>query len=156
MRCSHDARAHHACSRGFRLSHVRMPSVRPRSRGNGRQRSIRTIIYATGVGFLRRSGRDVRGDDRNEPAPRVAGLNFHDGTDQPRDGRSLHVDRCFLAAMLIIAATSRDFCVGRLERLHALPRGGTRNSSATTHLNRTACRSSDRAAAAAVPKNSKR
>jgi hypothetical protein len=112
-----------------------MPSVRPRSRGNGRQRSIRTF-YATCVGFLRRLGRDVRGDDRDEPAPRVAGLNFHDGTDQPRDGRSLHGDGRFLAAMLIIAATSRDFCIGRLERLHALPRVGTRNSSATTrHLN---------------------
>jgi len=34
--------------------------------------------------------------------------------------------------MLIIAAASRDFRVGRLERLHALPSGGTQNGSATT------------------------
>ena len=29
-----------------------MPSVRPRARGNGRHRSIWTIIYATGIGGL--------------------------------------------------------------------------------------------------------
>jgi hypothetical protein len=41
--------------------------------------------------------------------------------------------------MLIIAAASRDFCIGRLERLHALRRDGTRNGSATTrYLNRAA------------------
>ena len=53
--------------------------------------------------------REVIDDDRDKPAPRVAGLNFHDGTDHPGDGRSLHGHRCLLAAMLIIAAASRDF-----------------------------------------------
>jgi hypothetical protein len=37
-----------------------------------------------------------------------------------------------LAAVLIVAAASRDFWVGRLERLHALPSSGAQNGSATT------------------------
>jgi hypothetical protein len=62
------------------------------------------------IAYSLRLGRDVRlGDDRDEPAPRVAGLNFHDGTDQSCDERSLHGHGCFLAAMLMIAAASRDF-----------------------------------------------
>jgi hypothetical protein len=47
-------------------------------------------------------------DDRDEPAPRVAGY-FHDGTDQPSHERSLHCHGCFLAATLLIAAAPRDF-----------------------------------------------
>jgi hypothetical protein len=47
------------------------------------------------------------GDDCDEPAPRVAGFNFHDRADQTGDGRSLYGNCCFLAAMLIIAAASR-------------------------------------------------
>jgi hypothetical protein len=37
-----------------------------------------------------------------------------------------------LAAILIVAAAPRDFWVGRLERLHALPSSGAQNGSATT------------------------
>jgi hypothetical protein len=37
----------------------------------------------------------------------------------------------FFAAMLMIAAASRDFWISRLERLHALPRGRTWNGFAT-------------------------
>jgi hypothetical protein len=70
-------------------------------------------------GALVRLGSDARlGNDRDDPARRVAGLNFHDRTDQPSDGRSLHRHGCFLAAMLIIAAASRDFWIGRIKRLH--------------------------------------
>jgi hypothetical protein len=59
--------------------------------------------------YSRRLGRDVRlGDDRNDPAPGVAWLNFHDGTDHPSDGQPLHGHGCFLAAMLMIAAAPRD------------------------------------------------
>ena len=81
-------------------------------------------------GHSRRLGSYARlGNDRDDPARRVAGLNFHDRTDQPRDERSLQGQGCFLAAMLIVAAASRDFCVDRLKRLHALPRDGRRNGS---------------------------
>jgi len=52
--------------------------------------------------------------------------------DEPRDERPFYGQRCFLAAMLIIAAASRDFWISRLERLHALPSSGTQNGSATT------------------------
>jgi hypothetical protein len=84
-------------------------------------------------GYSRRLGSDARsGNDRDDPARSVAGLNFHDGADQSSDERSLNGQGCFQAAMLIIAAASRDFCICRLERLHALPRDGTRNGSATT------------------------
>jgi hypothetical protein len=65
------------------------------------------------------SGGDVRlSNDRDGPARRVAGLNFHDRANQPRDGRSLHRHGCFLAAILITAAASRDFWIGRIKRLH--------------------------------------
>ena len=60
------------------------------------------------------------GHDRDDPARRVAGLNFHDRMNQPRDERSLHGQGCFFTAMLIITAASRDFWICRLERLHAL------------------------------------
>jgi hypothetical protein len=66
-----------------------------------------------------RSGSDARsGNDRDDPARRTAGLNFHDRTDQPGDGRSLHGHGCVLAAMLMIAAASRDFSIGRIKCLH--------------------------------------
>jgi hypothetical protein len=38
--------------------------------------------------------------------------------DQPRDERSLYRHGCLLAAMLVIAAASRDFLIRRLESLH--------------------------------------
>lgn len=38
--------------------------------------------------------------------------------DQPCDERSLYSHRCLLAAMLVIAAASRDFWIRRLESLH--------------------------------------
>jgi hypothetical protein len=38
--------------------------------------------------------------------------------DQPRDEASLNRQGCRLAAMLVIAAASRDFRIGRLECLH--------------------------------------
>ena len=67
-----------------------------------------------------RSGSDTRlvhnGDD---PARRVAGLGFHDRMNQTRDQRTLYRQGCLLATMLVIAASSRDFWIGRLERLHA-------------------------------------
>jgi hypothetical protein len=52
--------------------------------------------------------------------------------DEPRDERPFYDQRCFLSAMLIIAAASRDFWISRLERLHTLPSSGTQNGSATT------------------------
>jgi hypothetical protein len=52
--------------------------------------------------------------------------------DEPGNEGPVYVQRCFFSAMLIIAAASRDFWIGRLERLHALPSGGTQNGSATT------------------------
>src|SRR5450631_1929479 len=53
----YDARAHCACTCGFRLPHVRVPSVRPRSRCDGRHRSVRAIIYATGIGGSARNSK---------------------------------------------------------------------------------------------------
>jgi hypothetical protein len=38
--------------------------------------------------------------------------------DQPRDERSLDRQGCLLPTMLIVAAASRDFWIGRLECLH--------------------------------------
>jgi hypothetical protein len=38
--------------------------------------------------------------------------------DQPRDERSLYRNGCLLAAMLVIAAASRDFWIRRLESSH--------------------------------------
>jgi hypothetical protein len=77
-----------------------------------------------------RLGCDARlRNDRDDPARRIAGLNFHDRTDQPRDERSLYGQGCFLAAMLVIAAASRDFWISRLERLHASPSGVGQNGS---------------------------
>ncbi len=58
------------------------------------------------------------GNDRDDPACQVAGLNFHDRMDQPGDKASLNRQGCLLVAMLVIAAASRDFWIGRLERLH--------------------------------------
>jgi hypothetical protein len=52
--------------------------------------------------------------------------------DKPGDERPFYDQRRFLPAMLIIAATSRDFWISRLERLHAVPSSGTQNGSATT------------------------
>jgi hypothetical protein len=64
-------------------------------------------------------GGDTRlGNDRDDPTPRVAEPNFHDRTDQSRDEPSLNRQGCFLAAMLVKAAASRDFWISRLERLH--------------------------------------
>jgi hypothetical protein len=51
---------------------------------------------------------------------------------ESRDETPFYGQRCFLAAMLIIAAASRDFWISRLERLHALLSSGTQNGSATT------------------------
>jgi hypothetical protein len=58
------------------------------------------------------------GNDRDDPARRVAELNFPDRMDQPRDERSLYHHGCLLTAMLVIAAASRDFWIRRLESLH--------------------------------------
>jgi hypothetical protein len=58
------------------------------------------------------------GNDRDDPARRVAGPIFHDRMDQPRDERALYRHDCLLAAMLVIAAASRDFWIRRLESLH--------------------------------------
>jgi hypothetical protein len=67
----------------------------------------------------RRLGCDPRlSEQRQDPARRVAGFNFHDRMDKPRDERSFYGQRCLLPAMLIIAAASRDFRISRLERLH--------------------------------------
>jgi hypothetical protein len=52
--------------------------------------------------------------------------------DKPGDEHLFNSQRCFVATMLIVAAAPRDFWVGRLERLHALPSGDTENGSATT------------------------
>jgi hypothetical protein len=57
-------------------------------------------------------------NDRDDPARRVAELNFLDRMHQPRDERSLYRHGCLLAAMLVIAAASRDFWIRRLESLH--------------------------------------
>jgi hypothetical protein len=38
--------------------------------------------------------------------------------DQPRDERSLNRQGCLLPTMLVVAAASRDFWIGRLERLN--------------------------------------
>jgi hypothetical protein len=74
---------------------------------------------------LRRLGRDAGLiDDRDEPALRVARLNFHDGPDQSSDERSPYGQGCFSAAMLRKAAASRDFCIDRFERLHAYQEAG--------------------------------
>ena len=80
-----------------------------------------------------RSGSDARrlGKNRDDPARRVAGLNFHDRTHQPRDERPLYRQGCFLAAMLVIATAPRQFWISRFERHHASPSRGTRNGSAT-------------------------
>jgi hypothetical protein len=70
---------------------------------------------------VRRDGlsSDARlGNDRDDPARRVAELNFPDRMDQPRDERSLYHHGCLLTAMLVIAAASRDFWIRRLESLH--------------------------------------
>ena len=58
------------------------------------------------------------GNDLDDPARRIAGLNFHDGMDQPRDEPSPNRQGCLLAAMLVKAAASRDIWISRLERLH--------------------------------------
>ena len=66
-----------------------------------------------------RSGSDTRlVHDGDDPARRVAGLGFHDRMDQTRDQRTLYRQGCLLATMLVIAASPRDFWIGRLERLH--------------------------------------
>jgi hypothetical protein len=88
-----------------------------------------------GTTTFRRSGRDLRlSKERHDPARGVAGFNFPDRMDKPRDERPFYGQRRFLAAILIVAAASRDFWVGRLERLHALPSSGAQNGSATTRL----------------------
>jgi hypothetical protein len=82
--------------------------------------------------LLRRSGRDLRlSKELHDPARGVAGFNFHDRMDKPRDKRPFYGQRCFFAAMLIIAAASSDFWICRLKRLHALPSSGTQNGSVT-------------------------
>ena len=98
---------------------------------------IHEMVAETGAfGRLRRSSRlgcDPRlSKELHDPARRVAGFNFHDRMDEPSDERPFYGQRCFLAAMLIIAAASRDFWISRLERLHARPSRGTQNGSATT------------------------
>ena len=66
-----------------------------------------------------RLGGDSRlGNDRNDPARRVAGLNFHDRMNQPRDERSLYGQVCLFAAMLVIAEAYRDFWISRFESWH--------------------------------------
>jgi hypothetical protein len=72
----------------------------------------------------------------DDPACRVIRLNFHDRMDHPRDEASPSRQGRLLAAMLIIAAASRDFRIDRLERLHmdqaavreTVPRRHTRSS----------------------------
>src|ERR1700736_3441080 len=74
-----------------------------------------------------RSGGDTRlGNDGDDPARRVAGLGFHDRTDQSRDERSLNRQGCLLATMLVVAAASRDFWIGRLERCMLTKPQGTK------------------------------
>jgi hypothetical protein len=60
---------------------------------------------------------------------RVGLLDLPYRMDKPRDERPFYGQRRFLPA---IAAASRDFWVGRLERLHALPSSGAQNGSAKT------------------------
>ena len=57
-------------------------------------------------------------NDRDDPARRVAGPNFHHRTDKRRDERSLYRHGRLLAAMLVIATASRNFWIRRLEGLH--------------------------------------
>jgi hypothetical protein len=58
------------------------------------------------------------GNDRDDPTRRVAGPIFLDRMDKRRDERSLYRHSRLLAAMLVIAAASRDFWICRLESLH--------------------------------------
>jgi hypothetical protein len=58
------------------------------------------------------------GNDRDDPAPGVAGPDFHDRMDRPCDEPPLNRQGCFLTAMLVVAAASRDFWISRLECLH--------------------------------------
>ena len=52
-----------------------MPSMRPRSRGNGRHRSIRTIVYANGLGSYAGYQAAMLGDDRDFRCWRTAKSN---------------------------------------------------------------------------------
>jgi hypothetical protein len=58
------------------------------------------------------------GNDRDDPAPRVAGLNFHYRMNKPRDERSLYGQGCLFAAMLVIAAAYRNLWISRFEGWH--------------------------------------
>ena len=85
----------------------------------GISRNAAEISRWLATGKADRSGSDTRlGNDGDDPPLWVAGLGFHDRMDQPRDERSLNRQGCLLATMLVVAAASRDFWIGRLERFH--------------------------------------
>jgi len=91
-----------------------------RTQGSGTSRTL-LPSFTSGWPLVKRdrSGGDTRlGNDGDDPARRFTGLGFHDRMDQPRDKRSLNRQGCLLATMLVVAAASRDFWIGRLERLH--------------------------------------
>jgi hypothetical protein len=78
--------------------------------------------------LLRRSGRDLRlSKERHDPARGVAGFNFHDRMDKPRDERPFYGQRCLLAAMRQRLATfglvvSNDCMLYQVAALKTVPR----------------------------------